>query len=367
MRRAHKIKLIPNNKQVTYFKKACGCKRLAYNWGLQQWNAKQTDGGIPSAFALSTKFNSIKKEKFPFVYEVTKCACARAFIDLEQAVKRFFEKIGSYPRFKKKGVKDSFYIGAQYIKIDGGKIKIPKLGWVKMTEELRFAGKILSVTISRTADKWFASINVEMPDVECSDNQVRSAVGIDVGISKLATLSDGTVFENPKVTKYYARKLRRLNKSLTRKKLGSSNWKKAKIRLSKLHYKINCVRQDSTHKMTTCVTKKYSDVCLEDLNVKGMVKNRHLAKSISDAGFGEIRRQFEYKATQVHFVDRFFPSSKTCSSCGQIHNMPLSKRMMECDCGFSCDRDLNAAINILRVGCPEVKLVESGQLWLVDV
>lgn len=355
MHLGHKIKLIPNNSQRTYFNKACGCSRLAYNYALEQWSAQYKAEEKPSAFKLKKQFNSIKKERFPFVYEVTKTACERAFTDLDSAFKRFFKKKSNYPRFKKKGVNDSFYISAQYIKVEGKRIKIPKLGWVRMTEELRFPGRVLSVTISKTAGMWFASINVDIPDApDCSDNQVHSAVGIDLGISKLATLSDGVVFDNIKTTQKYEKQLRRLNKSLSRKKKGSSNWKKTKEKLSNLHYKIKCVRQDSHHKMTTFITQNYSDICMEDLNSKGMLKNRRLSKALSDVSFGEIRRQLGYKSIRLHFVDRFFPSTKLCMNCGQLHTMPLSKRIFECDCGIDpIDRDLHAAQNILRQGLPE--------------
>lgn len=353
---SHKIKLNPNNKQKTYFKKACGCSRLAYNYALEQWGIQYNAGGKPSAFALKKEFNAVKKEKFPFVYEVTKTACERAFTDLEQAFKKFFKKTAKYPRFKKKGQKDSFYISAQYIKIEGNKLKIPKLGWVRMTEALRLHGKLLSVTISKTAGMWFVSINVDVPEgVECSDNQVHYATGVDLGISKLAVLADGTMFENPKNTKIYERRLRRLNKSLARKTKGSSNWKKAKLKLSKLHHRIKWARQDAIHKMTTWIGQNYSDVCIEDLNVKGMVKNIKLAKAVSDASFSEIRRQLEYKCLRVHVIDRFFPSTKLCMECGQLHVMPLHKRIFECDCGANppMDRDHHAAQNLLRQGLPK--------------
>lgn len=304
---------------------------------------------------MKKEFSALKKSEFPFVYDVTKTACERAFTDLEKAFKNFFKKRAKYPRFKKKGVRDSFYISAQYIRLEGDRLRVPKLGWVRMTERLRLPGRILSVTISRISGMWFASITVDIPDaVECSDNQVHSAVGVDLGINKLATLSDGTVFENLRVTKKFERRLRRLNKSLARKKIGSNNWKKAKLKLSKLHYRIKCVRQDVIHKMTSYLADNYSDIVMEDLNTEGMLRNRKLSKALADVGFGEVRRQLEYKAIRIYFVDRFFPSTKLCMSCGQLHDMPLSKRIFKCDCGVGpVDRDLHAAQNILRQGLPE--------------
>jgi putative transposase len=184
---------------------------------------------------------------------------------------------------------------------------------------------------------------------------VHSAVGIDLGVSKFATLSDGSVFENIKTTKKFERTLRRMNKSLARKTKGSNNWKKAKTKVAKLHYKIKCVRQDYLHKVTTWISQNYSDVYLENLNVSGMMKNRRLSKAVSDVSFYETRRQLEYKSLRVHFVDRFFPSTKLCMSCGQLNDMPLHKRVFKCDCGVpDIDRDLHAAQNILRQGLPKV-------------
>jgi len=262
-------------------------------------------------------------------------------------------KESGFPRFKKKGLHDSFHLDNISFALDGKKIRIPKLGWVNMTEQLRFSGKLMSATISKTAGRWFVSISVEMPDVKCSDNQVHP-VGVDLGIKTLATLSDGTIFENPKTTSKHERKIRRLSKSLARKVKGSSNWKKAKEKLSRAHYRIACIRKDTLHKLTHFLASNYSHICIEDLNVKGMVRNHCLAKAISDCGFGEWRRQLGHKALHVQVVDRFFPSSKMCSNCRRIHDMPLSKRIMRWECGNVMDRDQNAAINILNEGIREV-------------
>ena len=353
MQRTHKIKLEPNNSQTTYFKKACGVKRFVYNWALAEWQRQYAAGFKPSAFQLKKEFNALKKAQFPFITEVTKCSAECAFANLDRSFKNFFRKTARYPKFKKKGQRDSFSIDNTKFSVEGETVRIPKLGQVKMAEALRFKGKIQSATISCTAGKWFISISVEIED-EIRENQSISAVGVDLGITKLAVLSDGNVFENPKTTKKFAKRIRRLNKSLARKKKGSENWKKVKKKLSLVYYKLSCVRADSIHKLTSFVSKAYSDVCLEDLNVKGMIRNRRLAKSVSDASFREIRRQLEYKSIRVHAVDRYFPSSKLCMNCGTLHEMPLSKRTFECGCGVGpLDRDLHAAQNILRQGLPK--------------
>ena len=361
MQLSHKIKLDPNKAQSTYLSKSTGVARFAFNWGLAEWKRQYEAGEKPSAYSLKKQFNAVKREQFPFVTEVSKTAAETGFMNLEKAFKNFFRRVKSesgkpgYPNFKKKGIKDSFYTAGSIVRFESKRVKLPVVGWVRMRECLRFQGKIQSVVISKKGSDWYVAVNVDIPDgPECCENQAYSAVGIDLGLTKLATLSDGTVFENPKTTLKFAKRLRRANKSLARKKKGSSNWKKQKARLQKLHEKIRSCRLDSIHKFTSFVADNYSDVCLEDLNVTGMVKNRRLAKSVSDAAFYEIRRQLNYKVIRVHVVDRFFPSSKLCMNCGTLHEMPLSKRTFECDCGVGpLDRDLHAAQNILRQGLPK--------------
>ncbi len=183
---AHKIELKPNNHQITYFKQACGVARLAWNWGLSNWQQQYIDGLNPSGMSLKKEFNAIKKELFPFVYNVTKYAVQQPFIQLQEAYKRFFKKIGGKPKFKKKGKsKDSFYIGGDQIKIERQKVKIPNLGWVKLREDIRFQGKILNATVSKIADKWFISFAIKpfMSYLPCKN---QASVGIDLGIKKLS-------------------------------------------------------------------------------------------------------------------------------------------------------------------------------------
>jgi len=362
--RSHVIQLKPNNKQSTYFEKACGCQRFVYNWGLAVWKTEYEAGDKPTGRGLKKQFNAVKKAEYPWIYEVTKCVVDTAFENLNRAFQNFFRtKNGrTYPKFHKKGVKDSFTVDNTKFIVAGKKIRIPKLGWVRMTEELRFDGKLMSATVKNRAGKWFVAIAVETTSV--SESQASGAVGIDLGVKTLATLSDGTIFENPKTYYKYDKQLRRAQKSLSRKKKGSKNRAKAKLKLSKLHYRINCVVDDYIHKMTRCVANSYHTVVLEDLNVKGMLKNRHLRKAVSRSNFHKIRQFLQYKCGDVRLIDRFYPSSKTCSACGRVKGMPLHLRTYECECGLSLDRDLNAARNILRAGCPDAKPVETKALTL---
>ena len=228
------------------------------------------------------------------------------------------------------------------------------LGWVRMRESLRFTGKILSATISRVADRWFVSITVDTHDgshLPKAENQ--GAVGVDLGVSALATLSTGEPpIPGPKAHKALLDRLRRLSRSLSRKTKGSANRHKAKAKLARLHARIAAIRSDALHKLTTDLTRRFHTIGIEDLNVRGMMANRHLARSIADMGFFEFRRQLEYKAAMrggvVQVADRFYASSKTCSACGhKLDALPLSVREWTCPaCGVIHDRDLNAAINL---------------------
>ena len=360
---AHRIALDPNNVQATYLKKACGVARFAYNWALAEWKrqyeAWKADPSLPkpSQQSLRRQLNAIKREHFPWMLEVTKCAPQMAIIQLGRAFQNFFAGRARYPQFRKKGVHDRFTLTNDQFSIDGCRIRIPHLGWVRMREPLRFAGKLMSATVSRVADRWFVSITVDTPDTSHlpkAENQ--GAVGVDLGVSALATLSMGETIPGPKPHKALLDRLRRLSRSLSRKQKGSANRKKARARLAKLHARIANIRADALHKLTTDLTRRFHTICIEDLNVRGMMKNRHLARSIADMSFFEFRRQLEYKAAmrggQVVMADRFFASSKTCSACGhKLVDLPLSARRWTCpDCGAVHDRDMNAARNLLAYG-----------------
>lgn len=355
---AHRIALNPNNVQATYLSRAAGTARFAYNWALAEWKrqyeAWKLDNSLPkpSQAALRRQLNSIKREQFPWMLEVTKNAPQMAIIQLGEAFKNFFAGRARYPQFRKKGVHDRFMLTNDQFSIDGSHIRIPNLGWVRMRETLRFAGKILSATISRVADRWFASIAVDTEDPPKRRAENQGTVGADLGVSAMATLSTGEVIPGPKPHKALLSRLRRLSRSLSRKRKGSNNRQKAKAKLARLHARIASTRSDALHKLTFDLTRRFHTIGIEDLNVKGMVKNRHLSRAISDMGFFEFRRQLEYKAARrggrVVAANRWYPSSKTCSVCGSVRDdMPLSVRRWICpDCGASHDRDLNAARNL---------------------
>jgi putative transposase len=356
---AHRIALDPNNVQATYFARAAGTARFAYNWALAEWKrqyeAWKLDNSLPkpSQAALRRQLNAVKREQFPWMLDVTKNAPQMAIIQLGDAFKNFFAGRARYPRCRKKGVHDRFTLTNDQFDIDASRIRIPHLGWVRMRETLRFAGKIMSATVSRVADRWFVSIAVDTVDdshLPKAENQ--GTVGVDLGVSALATLSTGESIEGPKPHKALLARLQRLSRSLSRKEKGSANRKKAKGKLAKLHARIAAIRSDALHQLTTNLTRRFHTIGIEDLNVRGMVKNPHLARSIADMGFFEFRRQLEYKAAMrggvVVVADRFYPSSKSCSYCEhRLDALPLTLREWSCPaCGTHHDRDVNAAVNL---------------------
>lgn len=357
---AHRIALDPNNVQATHLARAAGTARFAYNWALAEWKRQyenwRADNSLakPSQAALRRQLNAIKGEQFPWMKEVTKNAPQMAIIQLGQAFQNFFSGRARYPQFRKRGLHDRFTLTNDQFRIDGLRIRIPNLGWVRMREALRFAGKIMSATVSRVADRWFVSITLETPDsspLPKAENQ--GAVGVDLGVSALATLSTGEpAIAGPKPHKALLQRLRRLSRALSRKVKGSANRQKAKAKLARLHARIAAIRINALHQLTTDLTRRFHTIGIENLNVRGMVRNRHLARSIADMGFFEFRRQLEYKAAlrggRVVVADRFYASSKTCSACAHtLGNLPLSMREWTCPgCGATHDRDVNAAINL---------------------
>jgi len=357
MIKAHQIRLHPTAEQTVYFAKAAGTARFVWNWALAEWNRQFEAGEKPTALKLKKQFNVIRREHFPWTWEVTKNASDQPFLDLGKAFTAFFAGKSRRPRFKsKKRSKASFYLANDQFKLGDHQVWIPKLGWVNMAENLRFTGKITGARVTRTADWWCISITVAVPD-ERSEKRT-AAVGIDVGLNRLATLSTGEEYENQAFLKTALGKLRQANKRLHRRKLGSKNREKARRQVARLHYRITCLRDDVLHKLTTRIASCYGMVGIEDLNLKGLLKNRHLSRSFSDAALGKLltllTSKVEQRGGQVVRVGRFFPSSKTCHACGwKWEGMKLSDRVFICQnphCAYhQCeqDRDYNASVNIL--------------------
>lgn len=374
MHKTHKIQLIPTNSQKNLLHQSFGVKRHSYNWALAKWKELYELGEKPSAYKLIKLQNSIKKNEFPFYKNVNKCAPQYAIHDLESAFKKMWKEKYGHPKFKKKGVKDSYVAveGEKDFKQKYKKLWIPRIGWFRCHENLRFNGKVNNIVIKRVADKYFAFINIitnETPTI-CENQAV---VGVDLGIKTLLTCSNGKTFENPKSLLRGLKSLKRSQRSLARKKKGSLNRKKQIKVVAKKHYKISCIRKNALHQATSYLVKNYGTIVIEDLNVKGMVKNHKLAQAINDASFGEFKRQITYKSewrgVKLIVADRFFASSKICSCCGQKKEvLKLSERVFKCsNCENKLDRDLNAAINLANLALlsnrEEVKLVEQTQMF----
>lgn len=264
---------------------------------------------------------------------------------------RCFKRISGIPKFKKKGQQDSFTLEGDVKILGNNKIQVPKIGVLKTYERLPQV-QPKSVTISRKTDRWFISFRFEVEPTPTP--KVVEFVGVDLGINHLATLSTGEVFDGAKSYKRYEQKLSRMQWLNRRKQVGSNNYKKAQLKVARLHRKIANSRKDTLHKITTYISKNHAVIGIEDLNVRGMLANGKLAKAIADCGFYEFRRQLTYKCklygSELVVVDRFYPSSKTCSGCrAKKETLLLSERQFHCEhCRVIINRDLNAAINLRK-------------------
>jgi putative transposase len=351
-----KTELKLNNKQRTELLKHAGVARHAWNWGLaltkQILDHNRVNPGskikFPTAIDLHKWLVALVKPENPWYYECSKSAPQEALRALRVAWDRCFKKTAGTPRFKKKGKHDSFTLEGTVKILGNNKIQVPIIGMLKTYERLPQV-LIKSCTLSRQADRWFISFRF---DVEQQKNDSTNIVGVDLGVKNLATLSTGEVVVGAKSYKKYEGKLRRMQWLHRRKVKGSVNWKKAQMAVARLHRKIVNIRKDTLHKLTSLLAKNHGVIVIEDLKVSGMMANHKLAASIQDMSFFEFRRQLTYKCTlrgsKLVVVNRWFPSSKTCSNCGtKKETLSLDERVFHCDqCGFSLDRDLNAAINL---------------------
>jgi putative transposase len=353
--KAIKTKLKLNNCQATLMAKHAGFARWIFNWGLRLWSEAYKEGVKPSANTLKKLFTNHVKPQYAWISELSSRVYQYAFLALGDAFKRFLKKLGGYPKFKRKGLDDSFTIDncGKPIKIGGLQHKLPFIGWVRTHEALPSC-VTKKVTISKQAGDWYFSFHVEMPDIDPTVKTV-DVVGVDLGISALATLSSGIVFPNLKPYRQAKQKLVRLQRAVSRKIKDSNNRKKAVLKLARQHRQVATIRNDAIHKITSYLAKNHSRIVIEDLNVVGLLKNHKLAGAIADCGLSEFRRQLEYKCSrygsELLIADRFYPSSQLCSCCGYKQKMPLNVRVYECvNCGLSIDRDLNAAINLCNWG-----------------
>jgi len=381
--KSFRIEIKPNKKQLKLIQQSCDVSRFAYNWMLgikvgeraaleslaKMWDLDKVPNIHGSSIDWHKEWCQFKKDK-KWITDVSKCCGQNALRDLELSFKKFFSTKSKHPKFKKKGQYDSFRVDC-HVFIDYNKVQIPGIGKIKL-KECGYATnqriQLSSATISRDVDRWFVSFFIKglqtiptLPDLKTITE--KEIVGIDLGIKELAVTSDGQTFENPKSYKRYLKRLKRYQRRVSRKQKGSNSRKKSVQKLGRLHRKIRNIRKDASNKLTTSVVKtKPKLVVIETLKPKNMMKNHNLAGSISDASFGEIKRQFEYKTlwNGIHLVKapQFYASSKFCSGCGaKKTDLNLSDRDWKCpNCGVEHDRDFNAAQNLKFFG-----------LWLLGI
>ena len=396
---AVKVALDPTPAQERLMLSHAGAARFAYNAGLAHVKAALEAGEKPewSFYSLQHWWNANKdvlavdSDGVPWWRENSKEAANTGLRSLASALlnwsksrkgKRKGRRVG-FPKFKSKDRETPRFSYSTSGPGTGGLIKgdpkalwLPRIGRVHCMENVtaRVDGvRVIRMTISRRAGRWYAALTVERDELTVRQAPKGGAVGIDLGIKDLATLSDGTVIPNPRALDARLKALRKAQQALSRKTKGSARHGKAKERVARLYARVTDARMDAINKATTMIARTYTTVCIEDLNVAGMVKNRHLARSVSDASLGEFRRQLEYKTARtgavLRVVDRWYPSSKTCSNCGTVKaKLSLSERVYQCDvCGLSMDRDLNAAINIKVAGsAPETLNACGGDVRRAD-
>lgn len=370
IQRAYKTELDLNNAQRTACARHAGAARWAYNWGLaRKIEARKNGEKAPTAIDLHRELNKRKREDLGWMYEVSKCAPQEALRNLDRAYENFFRRVkakktgtgaekAGFPRFrsKKHGLGGFRLTGS--IRVFEKSIQLPRLGRLRLKEAgyLPVDGaKVLSATVSEQAGRWHVSLQVEQEIPDPVLDMSKPIAGVDLGITSLAIVSDGMVYPNPKSYRRHARKLIRLQRSVSRKVKGSRNRKKAIRRLARAHQRVANIRTNALHQITTALAKTKSVIGIEDLHVRGMLKNHHLAGAIADVGMAEFRRQLEYKAkwygSRVVLAPRFFASTKLCHVCGAKNGeLSLADREWDCpNCGSHHNRDANAAENLKHV------------------
>lgn len=379
---AHKIEIRPTAAQREYLDRACGTRRHAYNQLLAHFSQKDVKWSKAAAYEY---FIKVIRPQFAFYGEVSARVSRNAIDDLDNAFKHFFRRVKEskakgkkgkvsygFPVFKKKGDADSFALReAPKFDVEGRLLRIEKCpGKIRLRQKLRFTGKTKQVTISKTAGRYYAAILVDTADYDAKVGERLPVIGVDLGLKSLVVASDGTMLPANQKLKANLRRLKRRQRNLSRKAHGSKRRAKAKLSVARLHERIANQRKAMLHEASDLLTRKADAIVLEDLNVSGMVKNKRLARAVSDAGLRTLRTMIEYKAAlrgvTVTIADRWFPSSKTCSECGCVkQDLTLKDRVFHCDdCGFETDRDLNAAINLKRLHAfpaDDKRMSEEGQ------
>ena len=360
IKRAYRFRFYPTPEQETLLAQTFGCVRFVYNHMLrlrsEAWEHRQERMGYHDTSAALTLLK--KQPEYAWLNDVSSVPLQQALRHLQTAFGNFFAKRGRYPQFKRKGGHQSAEYTASAFRWDGQALKLAKMDAplnVCWSRQIPPAAKVTTVTVSKDASgRYFVSLLCD--DVVCAKPEVAQVVGIDLGLTHFAILSDGEKIPAPNAFRKHEKKLAKLQRRLAKKKKGSKNRTKARLKVAKLHAKIADIRKDFIHKLSTRLIHENQVIAVETLAVSNMKKNRKLAKSIGDAGWAEFVRQLEYKAKwygrELVKIDRWYPSSKRCSDCGHtVEKMPLKVRHWTCpECGANHDRDINAARNILAAG-----------------